>query len=175
MRRFGMAHTYEMEGRFELAQEQVALAAEEGASDRDVLFEVAAHHLKGERWTEAERYLKAVRALAPEWDRPAYDLGCLMKRLDRADEARGQFADAVRLNSTWAASLYELGVLEYHQGDDAGASAHLERVTQLEPSWAAPCHVLGLAVARRDGVASAIPWYAHRLRPNSPVRQRTAE
>ena len=150
MRRFGMAHTYEMEDQPDLAQEQVALAAEEGASDRDVLLEVAAHHMKGERWAEAERYVKAVRALAPEWDRPAYDLGCVLKRLDRVDEARGQFADAVRLNSTWAAPLYELGVLEYHQGNDAGASEHLERVIQLEPSWAAPCHVLGLALARRE-------------------------
>ena len=170
MRRFGMAHTYEMEDQPDLAQEQVALAAAEGANDRDVLLEVAAHHMKGERWAEAERYLKAVRALAPKWDRPAYDLGCVMKRLDRVDEARGQFVDAVRLNPTWAAAVYELGVLQYDQGDDAGASEHLERVIQLEPSWAAPCHVLGLALARRDGVASAIPWYERsiQLNPDNP-------
>ncbi|MEQ1907961.1 MAG: tetratricopeptide repeat protein [Vicinamibacterales bacterium] len=170
MRRFGMAHSYEMEGQLELAREQVLLAATEGANDRDVLFEVAAHHMKGERWAEAERYLKAMRALAPEWDRPAYDLGCVMKRLDRVDEARGQFADAANLNSTWAAPLYELGVLEYHQGDDAAASVHLQRVLQLEPSWAAPCHVLGLALARRDGVTSAIPWYERsiELNPDNP-------
>ena len=170
MRRFGMAHTYEMEDQPDLAQEQVALAAAEGANDRDVLFEVAAHHMERERWAEAERYLKAVRALAPEWDRPAYNLGCVLKRLDRVDEARGQFVDAVRLNPTWAAAVYELGVLHYDQGDDAGASEHLERVIQLEPSWAAPCHVLGLALARRDGVASAIPWYERsiQLNPDNP-------
>ena len=166
MRRFGMANTYEIDDQRELAQEQIALAAQEGANDRDVLLEVAAHHVKGERWLEAERYLKAVRTLDPEWDRPAYDLGCVLKRLDRVDEARGQFADAVRLNPASAAALYELGVLEYHQGDDAGASEHLERVIQLEPSWAAPCHVLGLALARRDGVASAIPWYERSLQLN---------
>ncbi len=170
MRRFGMANTYEMDDQRELAQEQIALAAEEGANDRDVLLEVAAHHMSRAQWAEAERYLKAVRALAPEWDRPAYDLGCVMKRLDRLDEARGQFADAVRLNPRWAAPLYDLGVLAYHQGDDAEASESLERVIQLEPSWAAPCHVLGLAVARRDGVASAIPWYERSiaLNPDNP-------
>ena len=167
MRRFGMAKTYEMEDQFELAQEQVALAAAEGANDRDVLFEVASHHMSGDRWADAERYLKAVRALAPEWDRPAYALGCVMKRLERPDEARDQFADAVRLNPTWSAPLYELGLLEYHQGDDDRAIEHLEQVVQLEPTWAATCHVLGLARARRDGAASAIAWYERSIELNS--------
>lgn len=167
MRRFAMANAYATEQHLELADEQVALAATEGASDRDVLFEVAAHHLKHARWTEAERYLKAARALDPDWDRPAYELGCVLKRLDRLNEAREQFADASRLNPTSAAALCELGVIEYHEGDDAGASEHLKRAIQLEPSWSAPYHVLGLIIARREGVTAAIPCYERALELNS--------
>jgi tetratricopeptide (TPR) repeat protein/predicted O-methyltransferase YrrM len=156
-RRLGMAATYEIEGKQDLAETELAHTALEGHADADAQFQLAAYHIDRGRWSEAERFLNNARRLAPGWELPPHQLGRVMRELGRYDAARALLEEASKLKPEWAAPHLEAGIVVRLLEGDAAAIPYFERATALAPAWAAPHFELGLVRFHlgEDGGAAA--------------------
>jgi Tfp pilus assembly protein PilF len=70
--------------------------------------------------------------------------------------ARAEFENALKLDDSFAAARYQLGVVLLASGDAAGAEAALVRTTQQEPQWASAHTALGSALYGEGKFADAI-------------------
>ena len=158
IRRVAMAKMYEMEGRADLAEEQIARALDEGARDAETQYCVAAHHIDRERWQDAETPLKRARELAPNWEVPPQQLGRIMREMGRDEEARGYLEEASRLRPEWAVAVFDLGLVVQTLEGDAAATVHFEQAHRLDPTWAPPLCELGGGRFRRGEDTAAIEY-----------------
>jgi tetratricopeptide (TPR) repeat protein len=83
--------------------------------------------------------------------------------------ARAEFENALKLDDTFAAARYQLGVVLLASGDAPGAEAALVKSTQQEPQWASGYTALGSALYGQGKFADAIPVFqrAAALEPGS--------
>jgi tetratricopeptide (TPR) repeat protein len=70
--------------------------------------------------------------------------------------ARTEFENAVKLDDTFAAARYQLGVVLLLSNDAGGAEAALVKTTQQEPQWSSGYTALGLAYVAEGKFPDAI-------------------
>jgi Tfp pilus assembly protein PilF len=73
--------------------------------------------------------------------------------------ARAEFENALKLEDSFAAARYQLGVALLASGDAAGAEAALVKTTQQEPQWASAHTALGSAFYGEGKFVDAIAAY----------------
>jgi tetratricopeptide (TPR) repeat protein len=92
--------------------------------------------------------LNRVRRLHSPW--PALNLGLVLLRLDRLEEAEGLFRESAREDPRFAPAPYQLGVVLEKKGRDADAVAALGEAARLDPRYPEPHYVLA-RLYRRAG------------------------
>ncbi len=90
-------------------------------------------------WEEAIRLNEGQPAKSP-W--PALNLGLLLTRLDRLDEAEARFRDSLRSDSRFPQAHYQLGITLEKKGHAAEAVVELEDAARLDPAYAEPQYAL---------------------------------
>lgn len=73
--------------------------------------------------------------------------------------ARAEFESALKLDDSFAAARYQLGVVLLASGDAPGAEAVLVKTTQQEPQWSSAHTALGSALYSEGKFADAITAY----------------
>ena len=73
--------------------------------------------------------------------------------------ARAEFENALKLDDSFAAARYQLGVVLLASGDAAGAEAALVKTSQQEPQWSSGHTALGSAYYAQGKFADAITAY----------------
>ncbi len=86
---------------------------------------------------------------------PALNLGLLLSRLDRLDEAEALFRESLRSNPRFAQGHYQLGVVLEKKNRPAEASAELEEAARLDPSYSEPQYALARLYRRNGEVEKA--------------------
>jgi len=106
------------------------------------------------RYDEAIRsYQEALRLdregqVGSPW--PALNLGILLARLDRLDEAEPLLRESARLDPRFAPAHYQLGLVLEKTGRTAEAISELGRAAELDPAYAEPHYALA-RLWRRGG------------------------
>src|ERR1700730_234279 len=73
--------------------------------------------------------------------------------------ARAEFETALKLQDSFAAARYQLGIVLLASSDPSGAEAALVKVTQAEPAWASAHTALGSAYYGQGKFREAIDTY----------------
>jgi tetratricopeptide (TPR) repeat protein len=105
------------------------------------------------RFDEAVRSYQAAvsvnREQKSKWPWPALNLGLLLSRLDRPDEAEPLFREALRDDPRFAQGHYQLGVLLERSGRLTDAATSLEEAARLDPAYPEPRYALARVYRRR--------------------------
>jgi tetratricopeptide (TPR) repeat protein len=106
------------------------------------------------RFDEAVRsYEEAIRLGREQKTRspwPPLDLGLLLTRLDRLDEAEARFRESLACDSSFPQAHYQLGLALEKKGRASEAVAELEEAARLDPAYAEPQYALA-RLYRRGG------------------------
>jgi tetratricopeptide (TPR) repeat protein len=94
--------------------------------------------------------LNRERATRSPW--PTLNLGLLLLRQDRPDEAEPLFRESVKSDANFPQGHYQLGVVLEKKGRSAEAIAELEEAARLDPTYAEPQYALA-RIYRRNGDA----------------------
>ena len=97
-----------------------------------------------------EEALRLNRARASHSPWPALNLGLVLMRLERLDEAEALFRESAREDPRFAPAPYQLGVVLEKKGRAADAVAALSEAARLDPQYAEPHYVLA-RLYRRAG------------------------
>ena len=81
---------------------------------------------------------------------PSLNLGLLLSRLDRLDEAEVRFRESLDCDSRFPQAHYQLGVTFEKKGRASQAIAELEEAARLDPAYAEPQYALA-RLYRRGG------------------------
>ena len=103
-------------------------------------------------WQEAIRLNEGQPAKSP-W--PALNLGMLMTRLDRLDEAEARFRDSLRCDARFPQAHYQLGVTLEKKGRIGEAVAEVEEAARLDPALTEPQYALARLYRRVGDAAKA--------------------
>ena len=106
-------------------------------------------------------YADSARADADHADRlrkagspwPALNLGILLTRLDRLDEAEPLFRESAATDPRFAPAHYQLGLLLERKGRAGDAVAEMNQAAQLDPHYPEPHYALA-RLYRREGEAA---------------------
>ena len=98
-------------------------------------------------WEEALR-LKGEQRVKSPW--PALNLGLLLTRLDRLDEAEARFRESIASDPRFPPARYQLGITLEKKGRLAEAVAELEEAARLDPAYPEPQYALS-RLYRRAG------------------------
>lgn len=118
---------------------------------------------------EAEANYRQALAFAPPLS-PGYEavihnsLGMVLERAGRGDEARGHFADAVRLSPTFAEAQTNFANALASTGAFADAMPHYRAAIALKSDYTEPRIGLGASLLREGKPEDAIPQYRDALR-----------
>ncbi|MFN7999178.1 MAG: tetratricopeptide repeat protein [Bryobacteraceae bacterium] len=91
-------------------------------------------------------YARAVelnRTANPGSPWPPMNLGALLLKIERAEEAERYFQESLRINARFAPAHYELGIAFERKGQDADAIRQLEEAAALDTNYAQPHYALG--------------------------------
>jgi tetratricopeptide (TPR) repeat protein len=97
-----------------------------------------------------EEALRLNRARAAHSPWPALNLGLLLMRLDRLEEAEPLFRESAREDPRFAPAPYQLGIVLEKKGQAAEAIAALGQAAALDPRYAEPHYALA-RLYRRAG------------------------
>jgi len=127
----------------------------------------------GEMDDAIESYERAVElnrtAAAPSpW--PPLNLGTLLLKLDRRDEAKTALAESLRIDSKFARAHYQLGVLLEQYGRNTDAIRELEQAAAIDETYAQPHYALGRIYQKMGNAAKAESEYSsfERLKHETP-------
>lgn len=98
-------------------------------------------------YQEAARLNRETPPASP-W--PPLNLGLLLVRLDRLDEAEARLREAVDADPRFAPARYHLGIVLEKEGRLEEAASELEEAARLDPSYAEPHYALA-RIYRRAG------------------------
>jgi tetratricopeptide (TPR) repeat protein len=93
-----------------------------------------------------ETYKQAIelnRRKMPRWAWPPLNLGTLLQKLGRFEEAEGYLREAVQSDPNLATAHYQLGVVLERQKKTAEAVEELTRASVLDPQYPEPFYALG--------------------------------
>ena len=104
--------------------------------------------MKGDDQAALVHYTEALR-LNPAYYKAHYNLGNLLSRQRRYEEAEAYFTEALRLNPGYADAHYNLGVVLQTKGSYEAAERHFAEAVRLRPGFAGGHKVLaGLLFSR---------------------------
>jgi len=135
----GLLQTIALDPRFVKAHDNLGLSYEALGRNDDAI----------RSYQEAVRLNREVAAHSP-W--PPLNLGLLLSRLDRLDEAEPLFRESVRLDPRFPQGHYQLGTALEKKGRAAEAVEELEEAARLDASYAEPQYALA-RLYRRSGNA----------------------
>ena len=135
----GLLQTIALDPRFVKAHDNLGLSYEALGRNDDAI----------RSYQEAVRLNREVAAHSP-W--PPLNLGLLLSRLDRLDEAEPLFRESVRLDPRFPQGHYQLGTALEKKGRAAEAAEELEEAARLNASYAEPQYALA-RLYRRSGNA----------------------
>jgi len=98
-------------------------------------------------WEEALR-LNGEQQVKSPW--PALNLGLLLARLDRLDEAEARFRESLASDPRFPPARYQLGIALEKKGRPTEALAELEEAARLDPAYPEPQYALS-RLYRRGG------------------------
>jgi tetratricopeptide (TPR) repeat protein len=98
-------------------------------------------------YREAMRLNRESRSPSP-W--PALNLGALLVKLDRLDEAESCLRESLRDDPRFPQAHYQMGLLLEKRSKDGEAVEELKQAAALNPSYAEPYYLLG-KIYRRQG------------------------
>lgn len=90
---------------------------------------------------------------------PAMNLGALLVKLGRYDEAKGYLQESLSEDPRFPKAHFQLGSLLEKLADDAGALKELQQAVDHDPSYPEPYYVMGRIYRRRGDKASAERCY----------------
>jgi tetratricopeptide (TPR) repeat protein len=125
----------------------------------------AAYYNRGDLAAAMPHYEES-RRLEPRAGQIYYDLGLVMDKLDRPEEAAKYFAQAVKLVPAFAPAQAELGDELIRQGRMEEAIQHLQIAVTSAPDLTAARNSLGRALAGAGRMAEAIAIYETALKGN---------
>jgi tetratricopeptide (TPR) repeat protein len=86
---------------------------------------------------------------------PSLNLGILLTRLERLDEAETVLRESAREDARFAAAHYQLGVVLEKKGQAAAAIAEMSEATRLDPAYPEPHYALARLFRRAGDVEKA--------------------
>ena len=119
------------------------------------------------QWKDAVDAYRRVVAIDPSYAAAWNNLGLLLHRMGRYDEAREAYDTAVRQDPDCAEAAYNLGSLAEDQGDGEAAIAHYRRALEVSPDYADAHFNLAAALARTGQGARAIAHWQRYLQLDS--------
>jgi serine/threonine-protein kinase len=149
----GEAHFHRGEADSAIAWFSQAVRLDPGAS---YAANRAANLLRAQnRYDEADDLLRAVIAREPDYSANHRDLGAHLSRIQRRDEAKVEFDEALALAPNDAWSLNALGALHYEAGEWTQAAALFERSFRILPTCESCSNVGAMYFYAGDFRASA--------------------
>jgi tetratricopeptide (TPR) repeat protein len=105
-----------------------------------------------------QQYRNAVRLnlehnIRSPW--PPMNLGTLLTKLDRLDEAEPLFRESLQFDANFAQSHYQLGVLLQKQNKIPAAVEELKRAAALDPVYSEPHYALARLYRRAGDLEQA--------------------
>lgn len=138
----GFLRALELDERFVKAHDNLGLSYEALGRNEEAL----------RSYESAVRLNRGLKAPSP-W--PALNLGLLLRRLDRLDEAEALFRESLRFDPRFAQGHYQLGVVLEKKNRPAEASSELEEAARLDPSYPEPQYALARLYRRSGEVEKA--------------------
>ena len=108
--------------------------------------------------------------LKPNYPEAHYNLGIVLARQDKLDEAVASYQQALRLKPNYPEAHNNLGTVLARQGRLDEAIASYQQALRLKPDDPEAHHNLGLVLAKQNKLDEAVASYqqALRLKPNYP-------
>jgi arylsulfatase A-like enzyme/Flp pilus assembly protein TadD len=106
----------------------------------------------------ARDMLTAAARAAPGDPEPLNELGVVLVRLGRHDEARHAFEQLLHADPTAAGTWYNLGLLEMASRNPVAAAKAFRRVVSIEPRHASAWQGLGAVLVSTEPAAAADAW-----------------
>jgi Flp pilus assembly protein TadD len=121
-------------------------------------------------WKDSESHFRYMQRLAPDSEKINQDLGLVLARQGKFDEAITYFSQALQLKPNFQKAHTSLGVMLAQRGDLDEAVFHLVKAVQLKPEDDAAQYNLGLVLEQKGEFEGAIIHYKEslRLKPDSP-------
>lgn|GEM_PF-868128 len=92
----------------------------------------------------------------PDEARLVHRVGVMYIRLDRRDDARVAFEQALEINKDFAPSLTNLGNMALESGDTDTAVRYYQRAIAAQPDYPGAHHNLGIAYRRMGKLSDAV-------------------
>src|SRR5215471_13599982 len=108
-------------------------------------------------------YTEALR-LQPSYAGAHYNLGNVLNRQGKMQEAIQQYTEALRLQPTYAEAQHNLGATLADDGHIAEAIEHYTEALRLRPRYVNAHYNLGIALAKQGRLAEAQQHFAEVLR-----------
>jgi tetratricopeptide (TPR) repeat protein len=105
-----------------------------------------------------QAYKEAIRLdqqHASHWPWPSMNLGNLMFRLERLEEAEAHLRDSIRIAPSFPVAHFRLGQVLEKRTRDQEAIAELERAAKLDPTYPEPHYALGRIHRKRGDLQAA--------------------
>jgi len=119
------------------------------------------------QWKDAIDAYRRVVAIDPAYAAAWNNLGLLLHRMGRYDEAHEAYDTAVAQDSDCAEAAYNLGSLAEDQGDVDAAIAHYRRALEVSPDYADAHFNLAAALARSGHSGDAVMHWQRYLQLDS--------
>jgi Tfp pilus assembly protein PilF len=94
------------------------------------------------------------------------NLGVVLSRQGKVDDAAAHYAEALRLDPDFADAHNNLGALLHGQGNYEASATHYAAAVRINPGHAAAHNNLGVVLCRRGKYEDAAAHYAEALRLN---------
>jgi len=138
----GFLRALEIDPRFMKAHDNLGLSYEALGRNDDAI----------RSYESAVRLNRDLKSPSP-W--PAVNLGLLLSRLDRLDEAEALFRESLRCDPRFAQGHYQLGVVLEKKQRPAEASSELEEAARLDPAYPEAQYALARLYRRSGEVEKA--------------------
>jgi tetratricopeptide (TPR) repeat protein len=119
-------------------------------------------------WEEAIRLNREANPRSP-W--PSLNLGLMLTRLDRLDEAEGRFRESLACDPRFGTAHYQLGIALEKKGRAPEATAELEEAARLDPASPEPQYALS-RLYRRAGDKARADLALQRFQENKRLKDR---
>jgi len=84
------------------------------------------------------------------------DIGVILYRRGRVNDAISQFQRALKINSQYEEAYYNLGIALMHKGDTNAAIVQYQKALQIDPEYASVQNNLGTALFEKGDLTGAI-------------------
>lgn len=145
-----------VQGAYENARDAYMKAAEDNPTSPLPLESLARLEMLQGNADAALKYLDQALALKPDYAAALYLRSQTLVALSRPDEAQESAALAAQFAPSDPQAWYNLGLIQYVAGNDAGAVLGFKQALSLDPNFANAIYLLGLTYYRMDDTANAL-------------------